>query len=291
MKSRSNDFLFRFFCCFLSFLIFFSGCASPSKSVEKSAQVPAWGTVPKVSSEEAVIGQKIHDEILSSFRPYTEPQALEYINKIGKNLAGYAERKDLPYQFFILYNDRIYATSAPGGHVYLTTGMIYFLENESELAAVLAHEIGELQYHDPKLSRGKKILESIVNGGAMIAPAFGQFGALAIVGLAMIKSTADAREPTPENKLTAADQRALSYMVKAGYDPQGLIDLQHKFLNAKPEIRPYFTDYYESRPISQERMEFLNKEFEGLSLTNQTFTTNRENFLIMTKGIKEIYRQ
>lgn len=268
----------------LILLLIFSGCA-PSKQNASHGSLTQW--VP----EEKAIGQQIHQEIMGSFRPYTEPQAIEYLNKIGNNLAQYSDRKSLSYQFFILYNDRIYATSAPGGYVYITTGMIYFLENEAELAAVLAHEIGELQYKDPKLSRSKQVLDSVVNGGAMIGPAFGPIGALAAVGLAMVKVTADARQLTPENKLISSDRKALSYMVQAGYDPQGLIDLQHKFLQAKQDIQPYFADYYESRPITQERMESLSREFERLPLKERSFTTNRANFLTMTKGIKEIYRQ
>ena len=80
-------------------------------------------------NEEAAIGEEIHQTIMASFQPYTEPEVNSYISKIGWDLSGQAARKDLNYRFIILYSDKIYATSSPGGYVYITTGMIYFLEN------------------------------------------------------------------------------------------------------------------------------------------------------------------
>ena len=282
---------FRFFAAVLIPVLVLSGCvtSSPNRSQNSGENSPP--SVSKSTAEEVAIGEKIHEEILSTFRPYTEPAAVGYVNRIGKSLSAHVERKNLPYQFIILYHDKIYATSSPGGFVYLTTGMIYFLDNEAELAAVLAHELGELQYQDPKLSRSKKMLESILNGGSMVAPALGQIGALAMLGLAMVKVAADMHESSGEDRVRAADKKALGYMVQAGYDPQGMIDLQYKFVNARSEVRPYFVDYYQSRPISEERMSALSKAFTALPIQNKSFSTNRDEFLQTTKGIREIYRQ
>ncbi len=261
-------------------LIFFVLSTNSAYAQEKPA--------PKIS-EEAKIGDMIHAQIMSSFHPYTEPRAVEYINHIGDSIAAHAERKKLNYQFIILYNDRIYATSSPGGYVYVTTGMINFLQNESELAGVLAHEVGELQYQDPRLSKSKKVLESITRNGAMVAPAFGQIGALAALGLAMLNKTVDPTQKSPEEKLAKADKKALHYMVDAGYDPQAFLDLQFKFLNAGPELQPLFYDYYQSRPITMKRWNGITKTFEHLSLEGKSFSTNHETYMEMTKGIREIY--
>ena len=241
-------------------------------------------------SNENTVGQQIHDQILQSFRPYTEPDALNYVNSLVQKIAEKAQRRDLQYQATILYNEQIYATSAPGGAIYITTGFIYFLKNEAELAGVLAHEIGELQYKDPKFSRSHKVLNNLIETGAAVAPAFGQIGMLAALGLAMVKSTTDGKEPTLEERLTKADQQGMEYMAGAGQDPQGMIDLMYQFLNAEPEIVPYFKEYYQARPITVERMQAMQNTFKELPIENRTFTTNREHFLEMTKGIREIYQ-
>ncbi len=262
-------------------LLLFSGCVS-----HRSGSGP--GLQSRALSEEERIGQQIHAEILNQFRVYTDPSAVSYVNEIGQNLAHYTKRKNLSYQFTILYSPQIYATSAPGGGVYLTTGMIYFLQNESELAAVLAHELGELQDQDPRVSRSRKVLDSVLKGSAVITPALGPIGVLALLGVAMAKTTVDHRTPTLEMRMFRADERAFKMMLAAGYDPQGLIDLQYRFLNAKPEIRPYFSDYYESRPVTQERMDLIAASFNKLPLQNRSFVTNRESFLEKTKGIRQM---
>ncbi len=266
---------------FLSWALTFSGCATgPSGKIHAG---------PGALDGEIAIGQKIHEQILSTFYVYTEPSAVGYVQDIGKSLSQYSRRKNLPYQFTVLYSDKIYATSAPGGFVYVTTGMISFLQNEAELAAVIAHEIGQLQYKDPKLSVFKKTLENVTKVGATVGPLFGHFGALAVLGLVAVNLVADAGEKTAEEKLQEADAKALNYLLEAGYDPQGLLDVIHRFLKADKNIMPYYYDYYQSRPISEPRFESLQIQFDKLHLDNKNLQTNAQVFQEMTKGVRQIY--
>lgn len=265
----------------LAIYVAFSGCAGSSKRPEANV----------VAAGEVAIGEQIHAQILSSFYPYTDPKVVNYLNQVGKSLTEFAERKDLPYRFTLLYNDKIYAASAPGGFVYITTGFIYFLENEAELAAVLAHEIGQLQEKDPKLSKSKKILDAMTRGGTMIAPAFGEIGVLAALGLVMVRAIQEKNQPKTEDLLLQADRRALEYMVKAGYDPQGMIDLFYKFLNASKDAAPYFFDYYQSRPITMERFESLNQKFSQMPLQEEVLSTHPKRYEEMIQGVREIYRR
>jgi len=269
---------------FLCLSLILSGCVS---SRTKQAGVEVGASI----SEELSIGKKIHEEILSSFYVYTEPSIVGYVNDIGKSLTDYAERDKLPYQFTVLYSEKIYATSAPGGYVYVTTGMINFLQNEAEFAAVLAHEIGQLQYRDPRLSRLRKALAAVTQTGAAIGPAFGQLGALAVLGLVMVNAIVDVKEKTPQERISDADAHALQYLVEAGYDPQGLVEVLAKFLNADKDVLPYFYDYYQARPVSQERLTRLEKEFMELPLADKELTTRPRIYQEMTKGIRQMYQR
>lgn len=236
------------------------------------------------------IGQQIHSQILSSFYPYTDKKVVNYVTKVGDSLAGHARRDEIPYRFTVLYSDKIYAASAPGGFVYLTTGMLHFLDNESELAAVMAHEIAQLQYKDPQLSKTKKVLESVTRGGAMVAPAFGSIGALAALGLAVVHNMSQAQVPM-EKRLMRADARAFTYMTEAGYDPQGMIDVFYKFLNAESEMIPYFYDYYQSRPITESRVQAMQDAFEELPLEGKTFNAQYQAYQETMKGVSEMYKR
>ena len=105
--------------------VFGQGCAGSGRKA--SSDHPS--TQPVIAQAEVEIGEQIHQQILQSFYPYTDPRVVQYVNTVGNHLAEFAARKDLPYRFTILYNEKIYATSSPGGFVYVTTGMLAFLQN------------------------------------------------------------------------------------------------------------------------------------------------------------------
>lgn len=269
---------------FLIVTLIISGCASSGKKASE----------PELDSslaDEVSVGEKIHAEILNSFYVYTDPGVVSYVKDINRELTSHAERQDLPYQVTVLYNDKIYATSAPGGYIYITTGMMNFLESEAQFAAVLAHEIGQLQYRDPRLSQFRKMLGTITQTGATIGPAFGQLGALAVLGLVMVNALVDTKEKTPQERVQKSDQLALEYLLSAGYDPQGMADVLLKFLTADVSVIPYFYEYYQARPVSQERLDSLRESFSQLPLDDKDLTTKPQLYQQMTKGIRQIYQR
>lgn len=71
-----------------------------------------------------------------------------YVGKVGRLLASYSARPELPWVFGVIENDSINAFSAPGGYVVITTGLMRLVENEAQLAAILGHEIGHVVNKD-----------------------------------------------------------------------------------------------------------------------------------------------
>jgi len=178
------------------------------------------------------MGAKIHQKILSQFYLYTEATVNKYVREIGAKIAKVADRKELEYRFTVLYDDNIFATSAPGGHVYVTTGVLNFLENESELAGVLAHEIGQLQYVEPYFRMSKKVVDVLYQLTLIAAPFFGAIGALAAIGMTGVNVAAN-YEKSRKSRVFEADELALNYMLDAGYDPQGLLDVVYRLSGIK----------------------------------------------------------
>lgn len=66
------------------------------------------------------------------------------LNKIGKNLAAQSSRPDLPWTFGVLQSEGVNAVSGPGGYVFVSEGLLARLDNEAQLAGVLAHEIAHI---------------------------------------------------------------------------------------------------------------------------------------------------
>ena len=99
---------------------------------------------------------------LADKKPVTLPDSAindltAYVSIVGKNLARYSARPDLPWTFAVIKNDTVNAFSAPGGYVVVTTALLKKITNEAQLAGVLGHEIGHvvhkhslIKYRDAK---------------------------------------------------------------------------------------------------------------------------------------------
>src|SRR5688500_5153705 len=84
-------------------------------------------------------------EIRKAYRTYEDLPALQqYVNEIGQKLAKTSHRPRLDYHFTVLDSPEVNAFALPGGHVYITRGILAYLNSEAELAAVLGHEIGHV---------------------------------------------------------------------------------------------------------------------------------------------------
>lgn len=67
-----------------------------------------------------------------------------YLSKVGRNLASYSPRPEIVWTFGVLDSPTVNAFSAPGGYVFVTTGLLKLIDNEAQLAGVLGHEIGHI---------------------------------------------------------------------------------------------------------------------------------------------------
>src|ERR1039457_3113874 len=91
--------------------------------------------------EEIEIGNGIAANLLGASSLLDDSRAQQYVNQVGRWLSLQTERPDLPWKFGILESTDINAFSIPGGTIFITHGLLQKLNNESELAGVLAHEI------------------------------------------------------------------------------------------------------------------------------------------------------
>ena len=255
-----------------------SGCAHQSRSIEDAS---------RRSTVETELGEAINRQILESIPVYHNYDLSAYVESIGRKLAQVSKRKDLSYRFVILEDDRMYATYAPGGYVYITTGFFRFLQSEIELAGILAYEVALLQYKDPRLSRAKKALAFVTQTGSQIGPAFGTIGALSVFGLAIL-TVATTTPKSLIQRVRAADKRALQYMVASGFDPQGLIDSLGRMMDPESSERAYLYDYLQTHLVTDDRMARLDREFQKLPLFGKQFDAKRNVYLTMTESVRSL---
>lgn len=94
--------------------------------------------------EEVEIGRDIAARLLGA-APLANDAALQrYVNHVGRWLASQTERPGLPWRFGVLEAPQLNAFATPGGHIFITRGLLARMGNEAELAGVLAHEIAHV---------------------------------------------------------------------------------------------------------------------------------------------------
>ncbi|MBS3786175.1 MAG: M48 family metalloprotease, partial [Gammaproteobacteria bacterium] len=96
------------------------------------------------TAEEARIGRQMMNEIRTELDLVEDPAINAYIRALGARIATASESAGSPLQFFVLANDGINAFAMPGGYIGVHSGLITASTTESELGAVIAHEIAHI---------------------------------------------------------------------------------------------------------------------------------------------------
>lgn len=165
------------------------------------------------------------------------PLASQYINHIGKKLALYGRIKT-PY-FFIVKSKEINAFAGPGGYIGINTQLILTTSNESELAAVMAHEIAHVRLHhlysiiEHQKQMRIPLLASILASAALgvLNPTVGM-GAM----MASISGFSQDNINFTRSKEKEADRIGIDMLIKAGFNPKGMA----AFFNKMQENSRYY---------------------------------------------------
>ncbi|OYV01914.1 MAG: hypothetical protein CFE45_02705, partial [Burkholderiales bacterium PBB5] len=99
-----------------------------------------------VMDEQAEIaeGRKAHAQVLAETPAYANPQLQAYVSQLGQKLVANSHRANLSWTFTVLDSPEVNAFALPGGYVYVTRGILAYLDSEAELAGVIGHEIGHV---------------------------------------------------------------------------------------------------------------------------------------------------
>lgn len=95
-------------------------------------------------SQEIALGQQMDPEVRREMGVYNDPELQRYVESIGSRLARHSERPEIPWHFTVIDAPAVNAFALPGGYIYITRGILPFLQNEAQLAGVLGHEIGHV---------------------------------------------------------------------------------------------------------------------------------------------------
>lgn len=211
------------------------------------------------TEEEKNLGKEIFQTIERSGDILNDLSLQSFLQKIGHSLVAEVGSTPFEFKFYLIRSQEPNAFAIPGGYVFVTTGLLALAENEHEVAGVLSHEISHvtMRHISQLIDRSKRI--SIATMVAMIAGmilAGGGTGSEAIAATAMATSEALMLKYTRENE-TEADQNGLHYLVKAGYDPNGLTSFMKKMWKYGLVTAPKLPTYLSTHPATEDRISVL----------------------------------
>ncbi len=236
---------------------------SQASSIVKSTQAVARTFEDITPEQEYYIGRAVGAILAGKYNPYHRQEATMYLNVLGQTLA---QASDLPetfggYHFSILDSEEINAFAAPGGLIFVTRGMLRCCKHEDAVAAVLAHEIGHVQFKHGlqaiQKSRVNAALTTIALEGGK------SFGGEKLAQLTEVfeDSLTDITTTLVKNGYSRsfesqADAAAVVILRRVGYNPQGLVDML-KVMEGR--LTPGGADFAKTHPAPKDRIKEIQK--------------------------------
>ena len=213
----------------------------------------AAGCAPQVSTQQEVqIGAEYSAQINRQLPMLNDQATTSYVNQIGQQLAQIADPRGIRYNFYVVNSDVVNAFALPGGYIYVNRGLIERADNLSELAGVLAHEIGHVaeRHSVEQLQRaqnanlGLSVLYGVLLGRnpSQIEQAGIQVGGGAVFA-------GYGRDAERE-----ADGVGVAYMVRAGYNPIGMATFFEELLQMQQRQPSRVEQWFSTHPTTQERV-------------------------------------
>ncbi|MDD2654197.1 MAG: Maf family nucleotide pyrophosphatase [Candidatus Omnitrophica bacterium] len=202
---------------------------------------------------EIKMGQSVARSFEEKYKPVQDYALQAKVDEIGQKIVAVCDRKDINYRFKVLDEKEVNAVSLPGGYVYLFKGLTDKVDNDNEIAGVIAHEVGHIvaKHIIKKLQAalGYNLMNILLIPTRNAQAIQGANAAFAAVFLAY----------SQEDELLA-DKLAVKYTKLAGYNPEGVLTLLEKLKDEK-EIREF--SYWRTHPYITQRIAMVRSQLRG----------------------------
>jgi len=172
-------------------------------------------------SQEIAMGEQASGDVEVSMGLYDDAELQAYVDELGQRVAAASERPQLPWRFKVLDSPVVNAFALPGGYVYLTRGILAYINSEAALMGVIGHEIGHVtaRHHVEQMSK-QQLAGLGLNVGTIFFPEARPFGDVlgGGLGILFLKFSRDAERES--------DRLGVRYSMAQGYDPT---DMAHFF--------------------------------------------------------------
>lgn len=220
-------------------------------------------------------------KVVQAYFPIVEdPTISAYVDNLGRKILASYPPQPFQYRFFVIKDDTYNAFATPAGNVFVNTGLIAAMEDEAELAGILAHEIAHVycRHISKKIERSKKIniatLAGVAAGLFLGAAGGGAAAQAATMGALAAGQTAELAY-SRENEIQA-DQIGLEYLNQAGYGGEGLMDILNKIRSKQWYGSEIIPKYMMTHPAVEDRIAYIDTILSGRKVDVKPLTAEEK---------------
>src|SRR5262245_30698227 len=236
-------------------------------------------------SQEIAMGAQSHQQVRAEYGVVQSENLQRYLQTIGNKLAAVSHRPALDWHFTVVDSPVVNAFAIPGGYIYLTRGILAYLNSEAELAGVVGHEIGHVTArHSVHQITRQQLTQLGLGVGGALSPTFGQFGGLAesSLGLLFLRFSRDDERQ--------ADRLGVEYSARSAYDPREVSNFFEVLRRmSEADDRETIPGWLSTHPDPPERVvatrQSAQEWIDTLGLTDARMQINRDNHLKSIDGI------
>jgi predicted Zn-dependent protease len=177
----------------------------------------------------------------------------DYVSQVGREMTAKTHRPQMPYSFRVVNATYVNAYAFPGGSIACTRGIMLAMDNEAELAGLLGHELGHVnaRHTAEQMSKGQ-LTQAVVGGLSVLAGTQGAVYGQMASQLGMIGAGALLASYSRDNE-READRLGMEYMVKSGYNPEGMVGLMEVLRGMSKRNPSAIELMFATHPMSEER--------------------------------------
>ena len=255
-------------------LLFWAGCAM--NAATGGPQLALFS-----EEQEIEMGRESDPKIVASMGLYSDESLQDYAQDLGGALAEDSERPHLPWTFRVLDEPVINAFALPGGYVYVTRGILPYLDSEAELAGVLGHEIGHVTARHSVEQISRTALAQIgPNLAGILGPRVQGAVGLVLAPLQLFDlkfSRDDERE---------ADALGVRYMIRQGYEPRELGEVMAMLAAVSAaEGGGRIPEWLSTHPTPENREENIREAAANTIITADPPRVGTEDYLPHLEGL------
>ena len=230
--------------------VFLQGCTTEYNLATRKQETLLYGM-----EKEVKIGDAVAPKIEAQYDILTDVDVNERVGRILDRIVAVCDRKELVYFIKVIDDDPINAVSLPGGYVYVFRGLIEKVDNDDELAGVIAHEVGHITAR-----HGVKRMQNAY--AALILQVASTQTNARVAGGVNFALNSLFLEHSKQDEFEA-DRLGVKYLKKAGYNPKAMVAFLEKLKIEKEKAPRNRYSYWRTHPYLSQRISVVNQEITG----------------------------